>query len=112
MGYNTVFLLHNDQLTDIELEQQKFGEAIVLATKQACMKDKPFALKGFSGACQLIQQEHADNLGIIALGGNTIAHLGFVQTRNRGDDESKLAIIRQLASSMGYELRRRPVRRK
>ena len=108
MGYNTVFLLCNDQLDDIALNQQEFGEAIVKATTQACGRDIPFALKGFG--VRLIQQEHADSLGIIALGGNTISHLGYVQVSNRGDDEAKLKIIRQLAASMGYNLHRKPTR--
>lgn len=109
MGYNTVFLILNDQLTDLARNQQEFGESIIKAAMQACLKDKPFHIKGFRGV-QLIQQEHADNLGIIALGGNTIQHLGFV-SRIQGTTESKLAITRQLAASMGYELRKRPARK-
>ena len=105
MGFNTAFILCNDTLHDLESRPADLGRAIVKAATQACMKDKPFRLKGFIGV-HLIQQEHADSLGVVAFGGNTMIHLGFVSSRVEPNDN--VGILRQLASRMGYTLHKKP----
>lgn len=90
---NTAMIVRNDFLHEIK-DDPKFGEKVYTAVISAGRG--PYHGQAFD----VLPYSHADNMQIVAIGGNSISLLGFGGGyRTTADD-----ILRNLARSMGYRL--------
>jgi hypothetical protein len=104
MGWNSAIVVLHDQLSSIERDPKRFVECLNNAIMSAAVNQEVH----IPGAV-LVHTAHADSLGIIAVGGNCGDHLGYVYgVSNRGTDESRIEIVKQLADNLGYRLSRKP----
>ncbi len=93
MGMNTACIIRNDFLHklrgDLKLGE-KIYDAVISSNRGA------YHGQGFD----VLPSSHADNIQVVAIGGNTIRRLGY-----GGDYRSTdLDILRNLASRMGYRI--------
>jgi hypothetical protein len=97
MGYNSVILVLNDRLWDIE-KDEKFGSKLCDAIRE--ISSRPNKFPEVSGSqTVVISQEHADVMQIVAIGGNYGRVLGHGNWR---DSDEQLLI--KLAEKHGYFL--------
>lgn len=109
MGYNSVVLVLNDCLGDIEKDKD-FGNKISGAVSALHNNNQ---IDIHSGCCvnaaTAISCQHADITQIIAVGGNCASVLGNVYgSRNHHKEEGQIAILKQLADKFGYRLAKKP----
>lgn len=95
MGFNTAVIVRNDFLHEIK-KDPAFGEKLYGAI---ISQDREYHGQAFD----VLPSQHADFMQIVAIGGNTIRSLGYGGPWS-SDDE---AILKVLASSMGYRLVKR-----
>lgn len=100
MGFNTAMVVLNDYTHEIRKDQE-FGRKVIEAIQQSHRGD--LHLQGFS----ILPSSHADNMQIIAVGGNSIKRLGY---GHYTDDDEKL--LRKLADQHGFNLVRKRAARK
>lgn len=108
MGFNTAILILNDCLNEIDKDPERFALNLTRAIKMSFGEKKPYPIG--IGQAQVIYQEHADSLGILAVGGNTGSILGYVpgrKVRNDGSEDAKLAILKELSRQEGYYLHKK-----
>ena len=108
MGYNTTVVVLNDALHHIR-DDKNFGQKLYDAISMLSLETgKPQYVSAgcHCNAAAAIEQHHASGQAVVAIGGNTGTVLGHAFC----DQDQKLAIIKQLAESMGYTLRKRPQR--
>lgn len=103
MGYNTVVLVLNDRLSEIE-NNPKFGAELVAAIRHHSPSN-PDRAPYVTGQTQVISIDHSGGLQIVAIGGNTGKRVGTAFTldlMNRPD-----ALIAELAEQKGIAVRKR-----
>jgi hypothetical protein len=93
---------------------KKLHDAILNFRRDNRFKNILYSGNGNVG--QVVAQDHADGYHAVIMGGNTGWDFGVVAHRRDGsdkltDDEWKLAIVRRMASDLGYTLRKRPKKR-
>lgn len=103
MGFNTTVVVYNDSLSDIESDPE-FGKRLVKAIQeQGGGREKitvfAFGAHGSSTAAVVVDQHHADETSLVAVGGNTgvVVHkqLGGSFLTKEGQD----AILREALES-------------
>ena len=111
MGYNTTVVVLNDALHFIE-EDPDFGKNLVRAISQVGGRggQVDVAARCSNGsvhcnAASVVETHHADSTIIVAVGGNLGLELGRAWG-HKWDD--KVAILKSLASNMGFWLRKKP----
>jgi len=111
MGWNTTVVVHNDALHEIENDPE-FGKnlsrAITIAAGRGTREE--VSAGHHCGACEVIESHHADQVRVVAVGGNYGVELGYggqwpVCTN---DEESKVKMLKNLAESLGYNIRKKP----
>jgi hypothetical protein len=85
MGFNTTIVVLNDRLSEIERDPE-FGKKLATAIRYFGRRD-PGRIPYITGQTQVIEVAHADNLQVIAVGGNTGRVVGYGAI---GDDDDKL----------------------
>lgn len=108
MGYNTTVVVMNDALHEIR-EDKDFGRKLYDAVTMLSLEvGKPQHVSAgcHGNAATAIEQHHASGHAIVAVGGNTGTVIGHAFC----DQDQKLAIIKQLAGSMGYTVRKKAQR--
>lgn len=109
MGLNTIVLIHNDSLGAIE-QDNLFGknlhEVISSLHHNSRQSDRWVSALGHVNAAEVISTAHADNFQIVACGQNSGKLLGIVGGPFPKDEETSLQLLRNLASSLGYSLRK------
>jgi len=99
MGLNTAMIVRNDFLHEIRKDQQ-FGEKVWTAiAHNGDERRMPYLGQSFS----ILPSSHADCMQVVAIGGNCIRRLGHGGAYSASDEE----VLRTLARSMGYDLKRR-----
>jgi hypothetical protein len=93
MGYNTVVLVLNDALGDIQ-KDEKFGEHLVSAILLNSVD-----VEGHITRVKVLGQEHADLLQVWAVGGNTGILLGTA-----GCYDPIHTILHRVANDHGFRL--------
>lgn len=99
MGFNTAIIVRNDFLHEIK-DDAEFGQKVygaIISNGRG-----PYHGQSFD----VLPSDHADNMQIVAIGGNTIRRLGY--GGDWGTDNE--TILRNLASSMGFKLVRKAVK--
>jgi len=115
MGYNTTVVVMNDALEQIASDNQ-FGKKLRDAVLGLSLgidpktgrhyRSQDVSAHNHVNAATVIETHHADHHAIVAVGGNYGTVLGHAHC----DQDQKLAIIKQLAESMGYTLRKKAQR--
>lgn len=100
MGLNTVVMLCNDRLHDLEEMGATFAHALYRAIQGMERKDI-----GLAGA-KVISISHSGDMQIVAVGGNRGELLGVVSNTTYAlpEAERPVAILRDLARQHGYYL--------
>lgn len=107
MGYNTTLVILNDSLNCIE-EDANFGKKVANAIRAVLGKGKPIDIcSGFhANAASVIETHHADEMKIIAVGGNCGEDLGYVG----GYRATQLDMLKSLADRLGYRIAKKPAK--
>lgn len=114
MGWNTGVIILNDALGQIEDHPEEFVQNLRQAIGEYLRyggKSVDIAVGGHVNAAAVFHQSHADNTGVYAIGGNHATRL--LETYNGGrhhSDEDKVALLKQLAEEMGYNISKKPVK--
>lgn len=105
MGYQTTIIILNDAEHEIERDenfQKNLHQAIIqFPLGRRSRIDVPIGYH--ANACQVIAQEHADVMELIAVGGNSGRVIGRGSCYN-----SNHTLLRRLAAEHGYRLVRIP----
>lgn len=99
MGFNTAVIVRNDFLHEIK-DDPEFGQKVygtIISNGRG-----PYHGQSFD----VLPSNHADNMQIVAIGGNSIRYLGYGGEWGANDE----TILRNLASSMGFKLVRKAVK--
>ena len=107
MGWNATVVVMTDALHEIERDTD-FGRKLASAISMLNVNSRPQHVSAgcHGNAASAIELHHADHHAIVAVGGN----MGTVLGHAHCDQDQKLAIIKQLAESMGYSLRKKAKR--
>lgn len=95
MGLNTTVLVLNDNLADIE-KDEKLGSLLATCIKQ--MHNPERWLSPVGHGVYVVETHHADDVAILAVGGNTARVVGFLPTLHAvlADDTDFAANITRL----------------
>lgn len=99
MGFNTAIIVRNDFLYQVK-DDSEFGQKVygaIISNGRGPYHGQSFGV---------LPSDHADNMQIIAIGGNSIRRLGYGGDWGANDE----TILRNLASSMGFKLVRKAVK--
>ena len=110
MGFNTTVVVMNDALHAIENDPdfgKKLGDAIRSLGGPHKFHADVSALNHVNAATA-IETHHADDFVVVAVGGNMGSVLGYGGAYRNTDHE----IVKTLAAHLGYELRKKPSRKK
>tara|TARA_R100001244_G_scaffold121497_1_gene91127 strand:- start:1313 stop:1696 length:384 start_codon:yes stop_codon:yes gene_type:complete len=109
MGFNSTILILNDYLHNIESEET-FGARVAeqLSLHGGGRDDR-------SNDFKVVAQHHADNTGIILVGGNTSKIIGFTPggsgkwaLESEEGDKDVIRVLRETAANYGYRLSKIP----
>jgi hypothetical protein len=99
MGLNTALIVRNDFLHEIK-DDAEFGQKVYGAI--VSNGRGPYHGQSFD----VLPSDHADNMQIVAIGGNIMRRLGYGGYWTATDED----ILRNLADSMGFRLVRKAVK--
>ena len=118
MGFNTTVVVYNDSLHAIE-KDPKFGKKLVdaimsLHNRDSSTTDRSPSAGYHCNAAFVVETHHADQMVAVLVGGNMGQELGYAggYTLDVDKEEDKIQAIRNLAASVGYDLRKCPTKRK
>ncbi len=114
MGYNTTILLLNDAEHRLD-DDATFAKRLGAAVREVASFGKPkdLAIGNHVNGATVIETHHADDVAILAIGGNTavrMATLGGAWAMIGAEDCNE-RLLRELADRLGYTLRRKPQRK-
>ena len=118
MGFNTTVVVSNDALHTIAKDPD-FGKNLAKAIQSiGCRTDESIGVSATDGlaihcsAAEVVECHHADDLVAIAIGCNGGTELGYAGRYNilhkENKDEQKIEMLRNLAESLGYTIRKNP----
>jgi hypothetical protein len=105
MGYNTTLIILNDALHEIK-DDKDFGAKVYHAAIRVSGNLKPIDISSghFANAATVIEMHHADEIKLLAVGGNYAQDLGYM-----GNYRSKPTDwLKALADSLGYRVSKKP----
>ena len=108
MGYNTTIIVLNDALHQIK-EDEEFGRKVYNAAL-IVSRGKPIDIPSGNhcNAATVVETHHADQIKLIAVGGNAGTDLGYAGNWRA----TPVEMLRQLAESLGYRIVKKPLTRK
>lgn len=106
MGFNTTAIILNDALDDIRNDRQ-IGEKIyegVLTVDRRNGSDVPARI--FGNAIRIVETHHADEVALIAVGGNTAQIISnyICGWKQLFEEDTKVVILKHLADELGYRV--------
>lgn len=108
MGFNSVVLVLNDRLSEIERDPEKFVEEMTYGIARAGCSGQE-QVDFHPGQSTVVSCAHADQVQIIAVGGNCATLMGsFYNGGRHHAEESQVELLRALADKYGFHLRRKP----
>jgi hypothetical protein len=104
MGFRTVVVLNNDQTTEWEFDT-KLGQRISWAAGSRCGDERELPYG------RVVECVHADTQTLGYFDSHRFVPLLYSNwTRDETEAEVKLRMLKQLADSMGYSLRKKPAK--
>ena len=116
MGHNSVILVLNDCLSDIEKDPE-FGKKISRACAKAFMR-RDIRVDIQSGGCinaaSVITTHHADLISILAVGGNygSVIHRIYNSKCAHHKEEDQINLLKKVAEHFGYRLVKKTTKKK
>ena len=101
MGFNSVLVILNDELSEIERDTQ-FGKKVAEAIAEVYGEKEPQRMRGYSSAA--VSSQHADYTQVVCVGGNLGSQLGIAFTRLHHEEEGKIKVLKDIADKFGYRL--------
>jgi hypothetical protein len=100
MGFNTNITICNDNLADYERHPERFARIICGGALKRDGDDQ--------WGITVLPADHADAVQLVAAGGNfaTKVYTGYY-TGSHHTEDGQLALLRQWAEAMGYELHKK-----
>jgi hypothetical protein len=106
MGYNTTLLVLNDRLGEIERDPKKFVTEMIQAIHRKGSRDEEMDF--YPGQTSVIHCAHADDVHVIAVGGNHATILGRVYNGgNHHTEENQISLLKRIANNYGFRLVRK-----
>tara|TARA_Y100000310_G_scaffold218778_1_gene220079 strand:- start:1754 stop:2269 length:516 start_codon:yes stop_codon:yes gene_type:complete len=109
MGFNTVVLILNDRLGEIERDAENF-------VKEMCLQAGgggnmgPAPLDFHRSQSSIIETHHADQTAVILVGGNTATVIGFARGWRHTEVHNQVRILEEMLAQYGYGIRRKPLK--
>jgi hypothetical protein len=115
MGFNSTVVICNDAFSAIDDDPAGWWARTKTAISHAHMGHKPveYGFGHHANGFWAVSNHHADQVSLIAVGGNYPTVLFQEHWGNRGhhSDEDKLELLRRAAGQLGYTLTKKPVGR-
>lgn len=106
MGHNSTILVLNDRLGEIERDPEGFVKEMIQAISRKGMQDK--AVDFYPGQTSVISCAHADQVTVMAVGGNHATILGRVYNGGiHHTAEDQIEILKRIANNYGFRLVRK-----
>ena len=105
MGYNTGVLILNDAIPDITDNPEKFVQNLYQAIRGFGKNPLDFAIGNHVNGGKVFHCNHADWVGVYAIGGNHTSKL--LEQFNGGhhhDLDDQLSLLDLIADNLGYRL--------
>ncbi len=112
MGYNTTALFLNDAIGNLKTDPdigRKIYEAILVTQRPENQKGVDFSIGNHCNGGMVLPSHHADQVQIIAAGGNYMRSLGVIYGGWRNMQDT-VELTKKLADSLGYRLVKKPRR--
>lgn len=107
MGFNSLIYISNDAMGAIDEDPSgwwtKTKHELQLKFIHGNLREK-YGFKNFANYFQAVWNEHADTIGIIAVGGNYTTVLHRTSGRSHHTNEDRLRIVTEMANDLGYSL--------
>jgi hypothetical protein len=103
MGFNTAAIFLNDGIR----RGDEFYQALGKSTIDAILKNGDVIYAGNGNVGEVLSSKHADEVQIVAIGGNSISRLGSLYYSwhlNTGKQEDNIKLLRALADQYGFDL--------
>ena len=111
MGFNSTILLLNDRLGEIERDPEGFVREMMNSIHGLGCADE--MVDFFPGQSTVMSVAHADQVTILAVGGNHATVLGRVYNGGKHyTPEEQEDLLRKLADQHGFRLVRKPAKKK
>jgi hypothetical protein len=109
MGFNTTIMVLNDALHCIE-DDPEFGKKVSDAVHSLMRGEQvPISSGGHYAAATAVETHHADQVRVIAVGGNMAEELGYAGGyRLMASEDGQVEMLKRLAEKHGYNLRKKP----
>lgn len=106
MGYNTTLVILNDALHEIENDKE-FGMKVAQAARRVSGYGHSLDIDSGNhcNAATVVETHHADQIKLIAVGGNCGEDLGYVGNWNANKEQ----MLRSLAESMGFTVSKKRI---
>jgi hypothetical protein len=116
MGFNSTLVVLNDGLNEIR-DDKEFGRKVHDAILQHDRYKRSGQINDISSGCHanvasVVDVHHADETAVIAVGGNCGTVLTTTWEVSHHEDVDKERIVRKMAEELGYDLRKKPQKRK
>lgn len=111
MGFNSLLLINNDAMGAVDEDPVTWWGLVKRALSTAMREPATFGFKGFANYFTAIWCQHADTMGLIAVGGNRadiLVRVPRMVLQYGTLEELHLAVLKAAADKMGYQLRRKP----
>ena len=109
MGYQATVSILVDALSDIAVNPEEFAQGVVTGIRKALsgQKDVVVPVGSHCNPVTVVEGHHADETAVVAIGGNYGTVLTMVHAWSHHTPEFKERLIRQIASELGFELRKK-----
>lgn len=107
MGYNSAIFICNDAMPEVDEDPEGWwSEAKLHLQMLKPGTTREFGFGSHANGFRAVHNHHADNVSLIALGGNYASVLwnGHRGSEGHHTPEQKLALLREAASALGYAL--------
>lgn len=110
MGYNSLLFIPNDQVDQAQRDPERFCDLLLGAINLSCVNPEPQDLGGRFSDFTIPYCSHADNVGLVAVGGNYAVkagefHKGY--SHDHHTHEGRVELLKHWAARLGYEVKKK-----
>lgn len=111
MGFNTTVIVMNDAVDQIANDPD-FGKKLAQAIMHLSVDRKPGDVSAGNhvNAATVIENHHADNTTLVAVGGNFATELLQTGRRRHHEVQGQEQLLRDLADKLGYRISKKPAK--